>query len=202
MDEDGLQPGFLGLQNEDDNPDIAIIPVPYELTTSYGHGTINGPKSCIEASWQVELFDDKLEDEIPAGFKIHTAPFWETDNGTLAGQLDEIAQLAKDWHQHHALPIFIGESMVFYHRSFEDLGDITVIQIDAHADLRSQLDGEKYSHAVRQRAMDEGAVDFSGGHKSYSKEEFERIKKDENIHTWFARDIFTISMAQTIGIIG
>ena len=193
MDEDGLQSGFLGLQNEDDNPDIAIIPVPYELTTSYGHGTINGPKSCIEASWQVELFDDKLEDEIPAGFKIHTAPFWETDKGTLAGQLDEIAQLAKDWHQHHAFPIFIGGEHGILPPIIRGFGgDITVIQIDAHADLRSQLDGEKYSHAcAAARAMDEGAVAlFQAGIRAYSKEEFERIKKDENIHTWFARDIF------------
>ena len=122
---DGLQSGFLGLQNEDDNPDIAIIPVPYELTTSYGHGTVNGPKSCIEASWQVELFDDKLEDEIPAGFKIHTAPFWETDKGTLAGQLDELLNLQSTGIKIMPSLFLSGESMVFYHRSFEDLGTIS-----------------------------------------------------------------------------
>ena len=70
--------------------------------------------------------------------------------------------------------------------------DITVIQIDAHADLRSQLDGEEYSHAcAAARAMDEGAVElYQVGIRAYCKEEFKRIKEDEKIHTWFARDIY------------
>ena len=124
MDEDGLQSGFLGLQNEDDNPDIAIIPVPYELTTSYGHGTINGPKSCIEASWQVELFDDKLEDEIPAGFKIHTAPFGKQIMVLLANWMKLSTLQSTGINIMPSLFLSV-ESMVFYHQSFEDLGGIS-----------------------------------------------------------------------------
>ena len=47
--------------------DVVIAPIPYELTTSYGQGTAEGPAACIEASAQVELYDDLLKEELPAG---------------------------------------------------------------------------------------------------------------------------------------
>ena len=48
-----------------------IIPVPYEATTSYGQGTARGPAAILEASQQVELFDDELWEE-PFKIGIHT----------------------------------------------------------------------------------------------------------------------------------
>src|SRR5471030_1407079 len=55
-----------------DNSRVAIIPVPYEATTSYGKGTKDGPKALLEASQQVELFDDELLIE-PFKIGVHTA---------------------------------------------------------------------------------------------------------------------------------
>ena len=70
--EDKGMPTFLGLRPDDGDVDIAILPLHYELTTSYGQGTAQGPQACIEASAQVELYDVQLNDDLPAGLSIHT----------------------------------------------------------------------------------------------------------------------------------
>src|SRR5271155_5129441 len=54
---------YFGLEEESSSPEnsrVAIVPVPYEATTSYGKGTKNGPQAVLTASEQVELFDDEL----------------------------------------------------------------------------------------------------------------------------------------------
>ena len=58
MEGDAIIGNFLGLPESDEKPDIIIASIPYELTTSYGQGTENGPAACIEASTQVELYDE------------------------------------------------------------------------------------------------------------------------------------------------
>ena len=69
--------------------------------------------------------------------------------------------------------------------------NVTLIQIDAHADLRSELDGDPYSHACSiSRSLDEGALAVHQiGVRAYCLEELEMIKNDDRIHTAFARDI-------------
>ena len=72
-----------------------------------------------------------------------------------------------------------------------DLGRLTVVQIDAHADLRSQLDGEPFSHAcAAARALDLGVGRLlQVGVRAHSLEEQQRIDDDARITTWFARDV-------------
>ena len=75
---------FLGLSEDHSlSPDIVILPVPYELTTSYGQGTVEGPESCLLASTQVELYDPRLSEDIPAGAVIRTEAAWSSEAGTL-----------------------------------------------------------------------------------------------------------------------
>ena len=74
-----VEGNFLGLPGESKNPDVVVLQVPYELTTSYGQGTIDGPSSCIEASGQVELFDPILADDLPAGYNIYTCLLYTSD---------------------------------------------------------------------------------------------------------------------------
>ena len=70
---------------------------------------------------------------------------------------------------------------------------MTLIQIDAHADLRDELDGEPYSHACAiARSLDEGALAVHQvGIRAYCRQEANRIENDHRIHTWFARDIMS-----------
>jgi len=74
---------------------MIVVPLAYELTTSYGHGTADGPAACIEASGQVELYDAELGEDLPAGFSLHTAPVWESSMPTLLAQLDDMADHAR-----------------------------------------------------------------------------------------------------------
>ena len=68
------RPRFLGLEESDSGPwDVVVLPVPFEMTTSWGEGTEKGPAACIEASSQVELYDPLLPNDLPCGLSIHTA---------------------------------------------------------------------------------------------------------------------------------
>ena len=68
---------FLGLPPTEGDADVVILPLAFELTTSYGTGTAEGPLACIEASGQVELYDPMLSSDLPAGLTIRTENAWE-----------------------------------------------------------------------------------------------------------------------------
>lgn len=191
---------FLGLPQTDGQPDVVVVPLAYELTTSYGSGACDGPQACIEASGQVELFDDRLGEDIPAGATLKTLPVWEGTAATLRGQLDELVDHARPWYDGSVFPLFLGGEHgilpPIVHAAnrhplvADDLGRLTVVQLDAHADLRSELDGEPYSHAcAASRSLDVGVGRlYQAGIRAYSREEAERIQNDHRITTFFARE--------------
>lgn len=197
----GFEEGsFLGLPPGEGPADIAVVPLAYELTTSYGTGACDGPQACIEASAQVELYDDRLEADLPAGFVISTEPVWEGTAPTLRAQLDELASHAASFYNGDLFPLFLGGEhgilppimhAARHHPAVNgDLSNLTVVQLDAHADLRSSLDDEVFSHAcAASRSLDVGVGRLlQAGIRAYSSEEAERIGNDDRITTFFARD--------------
>ena len=99
---------FLGLPTRDARPDIVVVPLAYELTTSYGTGAVDGPRACVEASAQVELYDDALGEDVPAGKLLHTLHVWEGTAPTLRGQLDEMVDHVISHYNGAMLPLFLG----------------------------------------------------------------------------------------------
>ena len=200
MSEGFVEGAFLGLAPVAGEADMTVVPLAYELTTSYGTGAVDGPKACIEASAQVELYDDLLGEDLPAGSVLHTAPVWEGTASTLRGQLDELADHAATFYSGQQFPLFLGGEhgilppLMHAARGHPlvdgDLSKVTVVQLDAHADLRSSLDDEVFSHAcAAARSLDVGVgALYQAGIRAYSLEEAERIKNDERIFTFFARD--------------
>lgn len=198
--EDKGMPTFLGLRPDDGDVDIAILPLHYELTTSYGQGTAQGPQACIEASAQVELYDVQLNDDLPAGLSIHTIPAWDGDEPTLLQQLDSMTGYLIPWFKGDCFPLCLGgehgilpsimEAARHHPLVENDLSNLTVVQIDAHGDLREELDGEPYSHAcAAARALDAGIGSLlQVGIRAFSKEEHERMVNDPRIKTFFAKD--------------
>ena len=77
MSVDFEEGAFLGLSKASGPTDIAVVPLAYELTTSYGTGACDGPQACLDASAQVELFDDRLGKDLPADYVISTEPVWD-----------------------------------------------------------------------------------------------------------------------------
>ena len=200
MSEEYVQGNFLGLPEKGGEVDVAILQLPYELTTSYGQGTADGPAACIVASAQVELFDASLGEDLPAGAALFTAPEWDAEGNSLAEQLDNITGYLKPWYAGDCFPLTLGGEhgilpplvMAAQHHPLveKDMSRLTVVQIDAHADLRQQLDGEKYSHAcAASRSLDLGIGRLIQiGIRAYSKQEAEYIEQDKRVKTFFARD--------------
>jgi len=196
-----VEGNFLGLPESSATPDIAVLPIPYELTTSYGTGTFKGPLACIESSGQVELFDPLLGEDLPAGHSIKTVAPWDGEGTTLKQQLDGIANYLTPWYDGTSFPLILGgehgmlPAIVHASRNHpkvdDDLANLTIVQIDAHADLREQLSGEPFSHAcAASRAMDFNIKKlYQVGIRAYSKEEYERIISDVKITTYFASQI-------------
>ncbi len=197
---------FFGLEENSDGPfDIVILPIPYEMTTSYREGTEYGPEACINASSQVELYDNVLDQNLPCEFKIHTSKPWNNNVSSLKEALASIREFASPWMNGEQFPIFLGgehgmllplvEGMKEHPRIDNKLENLTIVQIDAHADLRDELNGEKYSHGtVIRRCLDAGVGRvIQIGIRAYSSEEKEIIQKDERIKTWFAQDLISIN---------
>lgn len=196
--EDVLQ--FLDLETREGPTDIAVLQLPYELTTSYGTGTANGPQACVQASAQVELFEPLLGDDLPGDLVLHTPKAWEGTAGTLRGQLDEIVDFASTYTDGTLFPLFLGgehsilppivQALKSHPSISGDLSKLTIVQIDAHADLRAELDGEIFSHAcAASRSVDMGIGRLlQVGIRAFSKEEYAMSQSNEAITTFFARD--------------
>lgn len=197
---------FLGLNEDENGPyDIVILPIPYEITTSYREGTEFGPEACIDASSQVELYDEMLDDDLPSGFKIFTSEPWDNDVSSLKEALLSIEKYSTEWVNGDQFPIFLGgehgmllpivRSLRKHPKISGKLENLTVIQIDAHADLRDELNGEKFSHGtVIRRILDEGVGRIIQiGVRAYSSEEKEIIETDNRIETWFSKDLISLN---------
>ena len=193
---------FLGLEEDESaHHDIVILPIPFEMTTSYREGTELGPKACIDASLQVELFDELLDENLPCGYKIFTSEPWNNEVNSLAEALESIEKFSSKWVNGEQFPIFLGgehgillpiiRSLKKHPEVEGKLDRLTILQIDAHADLRNELNGEKFSHGtVIRRVLDEGVGKvIQVGIRTYSLEEKNIIERDERVETWFARDL-------------
>lgn len=157
---------FLGLPAEDADPKhaaVLILPVPYEATTSYLGGARNGPQAILDASRAVELYDHELDDE-PYVIGVATLPEVHL---TAAGPEAAMAELRRAYAKvldRGKLVIMLGGEHsisgppILEHaaRLRKKNRKLSVLQLDAHGDLRDTWEGTPYSHAcVMRRVADE-----------------------------------------------
>ena len=195
--------GFLGIDGKSNNKEnVVIIPFGLEKTVSYGGGTSKGPNEIIKASHQVELFDEDLDIEPYKKIGIKTIkPFPIKKN--IEEALKQIENINRFLLNNNKFPLVLGgehgslpaqmRALSNHPNLNNDLGKLTIVQIDAHADLRDELDGENFSHAcAARRSLDEGVgKSIQIGVRAYSREENEFIVNDERVNTWFARDFMS-----------
>ncbi len=138
---------------------FAVIPVPYEKTTSYGKGTANGPKAILEASRYMEMYDEELNCNT-AEFGIATLKPLVIDDApeVLTKKLRSVcAKVLQD----KKFPVVLGGehsiSLGMLLALKDHYKDVSVLQFDAHADLRDVYQGSKYSHACVMRRIREHA---------------------------------------------
>ncbi|WP_300667447.1 agmatinase [Desulfoluna sp.] len=185
-------PRFLESEIDDLGPEEAlfhVIPVPLEQTVSYGGGTGEGPSAILRASSQLEVYDGVSN---PSEHGIWTAAPVATD-----GALDEVVArievaVSRSFNL-GKMPVLLGGehtvtvgALAACKKAF---GEIGVVQIDAHADLRDRYEGTPYSHAcVMKRACDMGHTVFQAGIRSLSLPEV-AFRESHPVHHLDAREI-------------
>ncbi len=173
-----------------ENSRVVILPVPYEHTTSYLKGTARGPEAILKASYQIELFDEKLKQEI-FRIGIHTLPFMNINSHSekLLKQIED--EVITHLSTNKLIVILGGEHTITIgalrgvKKFFPNIG---IVQLDAHADLRVSYQGSPYSHACVMRKVLNYAPVFQIGIRSLSKEEFLLIHEGK-VFTLFAHEI-------------
>jgi agmatinase len=186
---------FGGLSEEDalyEKARAVIFPIPLERTTTYEHGTRNGPSAILAASRNMELYDDELDREIYKDAGIATAPAIDTMDGTLDEVIAEIFTAQCEFLEDGKLPVALGgeHSLTppLVRAEAKKYGDLSVLQIDAHADLRDEYQGNPSSHACAMRRVVEICPAVQVGIRSLSVEEANAIPRLKTKIYW-ARDI-------------
>ncbi len=132
-----------------DEAKVILIPVPYDGTSSWQKGADKGPEAFLEASENMELYDIETRTEV---YKkgIYLAPA-VSENSSPEKMVEAVHKTTKNYiNQDKFVTIFGGEHSVSigtiraFHEHFPDL---TVLQLDAHADLRPYYEGSTYNHA-------------------------------------------------------
>jgi agmatinase len=166
-----------------------VLPVPYDGTTSYRPGTRFGPHALLAASRHMELYDEVLGALSPHG--IHTLPELEpvADPEAMVARVEEAAEWVLD--QGKTLITLGGEHSLTtgpvraYARRYPEL---SVLQLDAHGDLRPDYHGTRFSHACVMSRVRELVPAVQAGIRSVSEEEAERITR-ERLSVFSARRV-------------
>ncbi|MDO6470804.1 agmatinase [Maribacter sp. 1_MG-2023] len=128
---------------------IILIPVPYDGTSTWGKGADKGPEAFLEASENMELYDIETDSEVYKQGIHLTEPI--TENSSPEAMVNEVHAITKDFIKRNKfVTLFGGEHSISIGsiRAFNECFDnLTVLQIDAHADLRESYEGTKYNHA-------------------------------------------------------
>jgi len=156
-----------------------IFPVPLERSTSYEHGTRNGPSAILAASRHIEFYDDELEMEPYKEIGIATLPGIDTTDGTMEEVLAELYTAQLGMLEDGKFPVAIGgeHSLTppLVSATAKKFKDLTVLQIDAHADLRDEYQGNPASHACAMRRVVEVCPAVQVGIRSLCEEEAKAI---------------------------
>lgn len=173
---------------------VVIVQVPYEKTTTYVKGTKAGPAAIIEASGNMELFDDELNQE---AYKIgiHTVEIPGIADAEPEDMVKKVHDATDDLLKLSKFPVILGGehsvSVGAVGAMKKSYPNVSVLQLDAHYDLRDEYLGSKYNHACAARRISEICPLVQAGLRSLSKEEkdFLNTKSNGNIKTVNVYDI-------------
>lgn len=191
-----------------------IIPCPYDKTTSYGHGTDKGPDAIIEASQELEFYDDEFEFDpaVSHGIKTLEPIDIELQDASSLKPFQALHDICTDAYRRNKFPIVLGGehslSLGPVKAAYDYLQSqgkgLTLLHFDAHADLRQEFRGNPYSHAcaiymihkacpkikivsVGIRNISEGECDWLRG---LEKQVDEHFLDEMPITIFYARDEF------------
>jgi agmatinase len=188
---------------------VHLLPVPWDVTTSYGKGTRFGPEIMFKASCQVDLFDYELKNAFEAGYFMKPIPKqllqWNRKaqaaiknkklvNKYCAQMVEWVYQNSQSiLDEGKILGVIGGDHSVpegaIKALSHKFSGDFSILHIDAHADLRHSYQGFKHSHAsIMNNVM---SADWAPkklvqiGIRDFCEEEYDFINSHQRIKTFF-----------------
>lgn len=189
---------FLGITEKElcsyENARFVIQSLPYEYTSSYLSGSDKGPAAIINASHFVEFYDEVLDQETFRIAPVATLPPLSFKNKFNKAAVDfiesETRKLIRDkkfvvsFGAEHTVTLGLAKAHAAHFKN------ISVLQIDAHSDLRDSYHNNKYSHAsVMARIHDEKIPLTQIGIRAQCIEEARLIKSSKNIVTFYAHRI-------------
>ena len=170
---------------------VVILPVPYDATTSYKPGTRDGPHAIIDASRFVEFYDEEAKKNF-SEIGICTMDEMEIVDDPK-GTIDRVYEAVKSMLEDGKSVVTLGGEHSLTSgavRAFKEKHpDLSVLHVDAHADM-ADLNGEsKWDHGCVARRVFEICPVVLTGIRSLDREQAEFIEK-EKIPTFMAHDIF------------
>jgi agmatinase len=166
----GLEPAYSNSQQAK----AVVLPIPYDSTSEWRSGSRHGPQAIIDASQYLELYDLELDREI---YKVGISTLRQVEPLLSSPQdmIDRVYQVVKGLVQKEKFVVLLGGdhalsigSVRAYKEAFPGL---SVLQLDAHADLRDEYLGTKYSQACVMRRIFELCPISQVGVRSLSREE-------------------------------
>jgi agmatinase len=163
-----------------DTSSVVILPCPVDRTTSYVAGTRNGPHEILQASTHMELWDEEMNVDVH-GVGIFTLPEMELPFGEMAPLVDEIERVAYEIISRDKFLVTLGgEHSItppLVSAAARKYSGLSVLQIDAHADMRDAYMGTTHNHACAMRRSLQYASVTQVGIRSLSTEEAEVLPK-------------------------
>lgn len=183
---------YAGIEDEYANREsakVALIPVPYDGTSTWGKGADEGPAAFLEASENMELFDIETRREVYKEGVFLADPV--SDMATPEEMVNSVEKITGSFiDEGKFTTVFGGEHSISIGtiRAFrERFDDLTVLQLDAHTDLRPEYNGSPYNHACAVYEASKTTNLIQVGIRSMDSSEVQHMDED---HVFWAHRIY------------
>ena len=152
-------------------PLFQVIPIPYEATVSYGHGTARGPRAILDAARYLEEFDGR---SIPGEAGIRVRPAVRVAGRRPTQLFSAITKAVRETAGEGSIPVLLGGEHSITAGAVRAFAGarrrLGVVHFDAHSDLRDTYQGSRHSHACAiRRVLDLGVPVFQIGVRSFDR---------------------------------
>lgn len=171
-----------------ENAAIAILPVPYDGTSTWLKGADKGPKAILEASFNMEFYDIETDSEVFTHGIATVDPV--TEDSSPEAMAAEVERRVNALLDDKKFPVILGGehsvSIGAFRAFAKHYDDFSILQLDAHSDMRSEYEGSAHNHACVMARGKEVATIAQVGIRSTAIEEKENIDPDR---IFYAHDI-------------
>jgi agmatinase len=169
--------------------EIIVLPVPYDETSTWMRGADKGPNAILEASVNLEFYDIETASEAHLKGIYTVAPIIEKD--TPEKLVNAVYGKTLSLLSEKKFPVIIGGNHtvpIGAFKAFSEYYDnLSILQLDAHADLRQEYEGSKFNHACAMARAREFAPIVQVGIRSMSADELPYAEKDR---IFFSHELF------------